>query len=48
MMESPDVAIIQHASDVMQVVHNLFDNASKSYFAAKSLFETNVSSHLSH
>lgn len=30
MMESPDVAIIQHASGVMQVVHNMFENASKS------------------
>jgi hypothetical protein len=29
MIESPDVAIIQHASGVMQVVHNLFENASK-------------------
>lgn len=28
MIESPDVAIIQHASGVMQVVHNLFENAS--------------------
>jgi hypothetical protein len=27
MIESPDVAIIQHASGVMQVVHNLFENA---------------------
>ena len=30
MHESPEVAIIQHASGVMQVVHNLFENASKS------------------
>jgi hypothetical protein len=29
MIESPEVAIIQHASGVMQVVHNLFENASK-------------------
>lgn len=29
MLENPDVAIIQHASGVMQVVHNLFENASK-------------------
>jgi hypothetical protein len=28
MAESPEVAIIQHASGVMQVVHNLFENAS--------------------
>jgi hypothetical protein len=28
MIESPDVAIVQHASGVMQVVHNLFENAS--------------------
>jgi hypothetical protein len=28
MLESPDVAIVQHASGVMQVVHNLFENAS--------------------
>ncbi|KAE9379340.1 hypothetical protein N431DRAFT_540949 [Stipitochalara longipes BDJ] len=27
MFESPDVAIIQHASGVMQVAHNLFENA---------------------
>jgi len=27
MIESSDVAIIQHASGVMQVVHNLFENA---------------------
>jgi hypothetical protein len=30
MIESPDVAIIQHASGVMQVVHNLFENGSQS------------------
>jgi len=29
MFESPDVAIIQHASGVMQVAHNLFENASE-------------------
>jgi hypothetical protein len=28
MFESPDVAIIQHASGVMQVAHNLFENGS--------------------
>jgi hypothetical protein len=27
MLESPDVAIIQHSSGVMQVVHNMFENA---------------------
>jgi len=27
MLESPDIAIIQHASSVMQVVHNHFENA---------------------
>jgi hypothetical protein len=30
MIESPDVAIIQHASGVMQVVHNLIENGSQS------------------
>jgi hypothetical protein len=29
MLESPDVAIIQHSSGVMQVVHNMFENASE-------------------
>ena len=29
MIESPEVAILQHGSGVMQVVHNLFENASK-------------------
>jgi hypothetical protein len=28
MLENPDVAIIQHSSGVMQVVHNMFENAS--------------------
>jgi hypothetical protein len=30
MIESLDVAIIQHASGVMQVAHNLFENGSLS------------------
>lgn len=29
MLESPEVAIIQHASGVMQVVRNNFENAGK-------------------
>jgi hypothetical protein len=29
MRESPEVAIIQHGSGVMQVAHNLFENGSK-------------------
>jgi cellulose synthase/poly-beta-1,6-N-acetylglucosamine synthase-like glycosyltransferase len=29
MEESPEVAIIQHASGVMQVIHSVFENASK-------------------
>lgn len=29
MEESPEVAIIQHASGVMQVIHSFFENASK-------------------
>lgn len=29
MIESPDLAIIQHLSGVMQVAHNLFENGSK-------------------
>jgi hypothetical protein len=28
MIESPDMAIIQHASGVMQVAHNMFENGS--------------------
>ncbi len=40
MIESPDVAIIQHASGVMQVVHNLFENAS---MQAKSRFTCAIS-----
>jgi hypothetical protein len=31
MHESPEVAIIQHGSGVMQVVHNMFENGSKSF-----------------
>jgi hypothetical protein len=34
MIESPDVAILQHASGVMQVVHNLFENGSQSQLHA--------------
>lgn len=33
MHESPEVAIIQHGSGVMQVVHNMFENGSKSIFS---------------
>lgn len=29
MHESPEVAILQHASGVMQVAHNVFENGSK-------------------
>lgn len=29
MHESPEVAILQHGSGVMQVVHNMFENGSK-------------------
>jgi hypothetical protein len=29
MHESPEVAILQHGSGVMQVVHNTFENGSK-------------------
>ena len=36
MEESPEVAIIQHASGVMQVIHSFFENASK-YFIASPL-----------
>jgi hypothetical protein len=32
MLESPDVAIVQHASGVMQVVHNHFENAGMEGF----------------
>ncbi len=28
MYESPEVAILQHGSGVMQVVHNVFENGS--------------------
>jgi hypothetical protein len=28
MHESPEVAILQHASGVMQVAHNVFENGS--------------------
>lgn len=30
MHESPEVAIVQHGSGVMQVVHNMFENGSES------------------
>jgi K+-sensing histidine kinase KdpD len=40
MFESPDVAIIQHASGVMQVAHNLFENAS-TYSPSESLLKSN-------
>lgn len=29
MEESPEVAVIQHASGVMQVIHTVFENGSK-------------------
>ena len=29
MHESPEVAILQHGSGVMQVVHNMFENGSE-------------------
>jgi len=45
MFESPDVAIIQHASGVMQVAHNMFENASK-YAASESLLTANMNSHV--
>lgn len=32
MEESPEVAIIQHASGVMQVINSFFENASKWYY----------------
>jgi hypothetical protein len=33
MEESPEVAIIQHASGVMQVINSFFENASMYYTA---------------
>lgn len=37
MHESPEVAIIQHGSGVMQVVHNMFENGSKSFISIPPL-----------
>jgi hypothetical protein len=31
MVESPDVGIIQHASGVLRVAHNVFETGSKLY-----------------
>jgi hypothetical protein len=46
MIESPDVAILQHTSSVMQVAHNLFENASK-FLNTETLFDKlNISSYI--
>lgn len=46
MIESPDVAILQHTSSVMQVAHNLFENASK-FLNTETLFDApNISSYI--
>lgn len=37
MHESPEVAIIQHGSGVMQVVHNMFENGSASSLSSPDL-----------
>lgn len=47
MEESPQVAIIQHASGVMQVIHSVFENASE-FFALAIFSFTNSASHLFH
>jgi hypothetical protein len=39
MEESPEVAIIQHASGVMQVIHSFFENAS-TYFIPMFIEDT--------
>lgn len=50
MEESPEVAIIQHASGVMQVIHSFFENAS-TYFIIRHVwgeYHTNTHSHIFH
>jgi hypothetical protein len=41
MIESPNIAIIQHTSGVLRVVHNLFETESKSYGAKIEALVTN-------
>lgn len=49
MHESPEVAILQHSSGVMQVVHNMFENGSKSPISTPINFPSlTLISHLFH
>lgn len=36
MIESPDVAIVQHTSGVLRVAHNVFETGSKSDYLQQS------------
>lgn len=47
MHESPEMAILQHASGVMQVANNVFENGS-TYISIAAGSEANHSSHLLH
>ena len=47
MHESPEIAILQHASGVMQVANNVFENGSKLKPAYPRTL-TNSSSHILH
>jgi membrane glycosyltransferase len=44
MHESPEVAILQHGSGVMQVVHNMFENGSKSQYPTRYTTSPNTHS----
>ena len=48
MEESPEVAIIQHGSGVMQVVHSVFENASMYFSLGMIIQQTDRHSHILH